>query len=189
MSIVTKLRTWLGLDQQAEMIKQQSEVIKEQANRTAQLVDIVKELKSASNKQPEQPVIASEPDTSSKELILQLQNQVASLQQQLVTAREEAVRSLFSDFRKSQDEEKEKHEKAGRPRIDGRNINLRVDVDTYNMLQFLSSRKAIQKTRYINDKLREGLMADIQSDPVFSTLYNEYTKPEKIESADDSMEM
>ena len=160
MSIVTTLRTWLGLDQQVEMLRQQSESARQQAEATAMLINAVKELKSASNKQPEQPTaptIVSESDTSSKELIEQLQSQVASLQQQLVTAREDGVRSLFSDFKKSQDEEKEKHDKAGRPRIDGRNINLRVDVDTYNMLQFLSSRKAIQKTRYINDKLREEI--------------------------------
>ena len=186
MSIVKKIRTWLGVDQDREERIQQAQVMSE-------IVTAIKELKQEKAVQPKLPSDAKveEDDVSlstlkvvNAELQKQLeifQKQVENLQKQLTTAKEDGVRTLFADFKKSQEEKKEKQEKAGRPRIDGKFINLRVDIDTYNMLQFLASRKVLQKTRYINEKLRKCLMEDIQSDPVFGSLYNEFTKTEKIQ--------
>lgn len=182
MSIVKKIRTWLGLDQQEETMKQLLDAVKnlKEEKKTTQPTSAAQEPQSTDTV-PAAPTAASEPDTASKVLIEHLQKEVENLQKQLATAKEDGVKTLFADFKRSQDEKKEKQEKAGRPRIDGKSINLRVDIDTYNMLQFLASRKVLQKTRYINEKLREGLMEDIQSDPVFGSLYNEFTKTEKIQ--------
>lgn len=179
MSIIKKIRTWLGVEQDREERIQQAQVMSE-------IVTAIKELKQEKVAQPKLPLesTAVEEDVSLsalKAINTELQKQVESLQKQLATAKEDSVRTLFADFKKNQEEDKKKQEKAGRPRIDGKSINLRVDIDTYNMLQFLASRKVLQKTRYINEKLREGLMEDIQADPVFGGLYKEYTKTEKIQ--------